>query len=70
MMVCTLAVFATPSGVYSQQPMLMAEVDIAAMDSAGHHLHFDIDSPSDDGEYSLLMPAALLFPTRLHDPIN
>ena len=47
MMACTLAVFATWSGVYSQQPMLMAEVDIAAVDSAGHHLHFDMDSPLD-----------------------
>ena len=45
MLACTLAAFAATSAVYSQQPMLMAEVDIAAVDIAGHH--FDIDSPSD-----------------------
>lgn len=46
MMACTLAAFAaTSAAVYSQQPVLMSEVDIAAMDIAGHH--FDIDSPSD-----------------------
>lgn len=46
-MACTLAAFAATSAVYSQQQpvMLMSEVDIAAVDIAGHH--FDIDSPSD-----------------------
>ncbi|XP_046462674.1 ly6/PLAUR domain-containing protein 6B-like [Daphnia pulex] len=46
MMACTLAAFAATSAVYSQQPVLMSEVDIAALDIAGHH--FDIDSPSDE----------------------
>jgi predicted thioredoxin/glutaredoxin len=48
LMACTLAAFAATSAVYSQQqlqPVLMSEVDIAAVDIAGHH--FDIDSPSD-----------------------
>jgi hypothetical protein len=45
LMACTLAAFAATSAVYSQQPVLMSEVDIAALDIAGHH--FDIDSPSD-----------------------
>lgn len=47
LMACTLAAFAATSAVYSQQQpvMLMSEVDIAAVDIAGHH--FDIDSPSD-----------------------
>jgi hypothetical protein len=71
MMACTLAVFATWSGVYSQQPMLMmAEVDIAAVDSAGHHLHFDMDSPLDGELCSFADAAPLLFPAWSHGPIN
>ena len=65
MMACTLAVFATWSGVYSQQPMLMAEVDIAAVDSAGHHLHFDMDSPLDGELCSLLTQRPFYFPHGL-----
>ncbi|KAK4029201.1 hypothetical protein OUZ56_022206 [Daphnia magna] len=42
-MVYTLATFATTSGVYSQQSMLME------VDNAGHH-HFDIE-PSTDGTH-------------------